>query len=90
MTVAAILLAIVSSGVALVALWTARGVGHRLRLMNQSHWELRYEHSKLKARIDRLAPEAPGDDAPPPASPDGSQTTFVPLKSVRSRPDAGS
>ena len=83
MTTFTLSFALVSLGVALFALWTARGIGHRLRLMNQSYWELRYEHSRLKARVDRLAPESAEERraAPPPAG----EVAFVPLSSVTRR-----
>jgi hypothetical protein len=91
-TALTILVALASLGVGLFALWTARGVGRRLRLMNQSHWELRYEHSRLKARVDRLAPEAADEgDAPrrpaPPAP--AGEVAFVPLASVKRRDPGG-
>jgi hypothetical protein len=58
--------------------------------MNQTLWQLRYEHSRLRARLDRLAPEDPGNDPadPRPAAPAGEDGSFVPLESVKRRRDA--
>jgi hypothetical protein len=66
---------------ALAAFARARHVSKRLERMSESYWELRYELSQLRARVNRLDPEpqAPGSEpaqAPP-------ATAFVPLSSLK-------
>ena len=66
---------------AVAALARARHVSKRLERMSESYWELRYELSQLRARVNRLDP-----DQPPPAS-EAAQavpaTAFVPLSSLK-------
>jgi hypothetical protein len=66
--------------VAVAALVKARRLAKRLERLTESYWELRYEHGQLRARVNRLDPEAP---APAPAAPATSTTAFVPLSSLR-------
>jgi hypothetical protein len=47
--------------------------------MSQSYWDLRYEHERLRARVEGGAPPEPARE---PALPKAG-TTFVPLSSVR-------
>jgi hypothetical protein len=64
---------------AVVALSVARRTKRRLDQLQQSYWDLRYEHGRLKAQVQRLDPETPAEPAPsPPAS-----TTFIPLSSLK-------
>jgi hypothetical protein len=66
---------------AVAALARARHVAKRLERMSESYWELRYEISQLRARVNRLDPEPP-----PPAgesAPVAAQTAFVPLSSLK-------
>ena len=73
LTVAALVLA--------VSTWAkARRLAKRLERLTESYWELRYELGQLRARVNRLDPEAP----PPgePAVPAGA-TAFVPLSSLK-------
>ena len=72
------------AGVALLtALWAlakARRATRRLDQLQQSYWDLRYEHGRLRAQVKRLDPEeaqAPEQAAPDPA------TTFIPLSSLK-------
>jgi hypothetical protein len=71
------------AGVALlIALWAlakARRAMRRLDQLQQSYWDLRYEHGRLRAQVKRLDPEAV--DAEPPAA--DPATTFIPLSSLK-------
>lgn len=72
------------AGVALlVALWAlakARRAAKRLDQLQQSYWDLRYEHGRLKGQVKRLDP----DDADPPAEPANTPSqTFIPLSSLK-------
>ncbi len=66
--------------VALVALTSARRARRRLDQLQQSYWDLRYEHGRLKAQVQRLDPET---TAEPPAAPAEASTTFIPLSSLK-------
>ena len=71
------------AGVALlIALWAlakARRASRRLDQLQQSYWDLRYEHGRLKAQVQRLDPETPAE----PAAPAEASTTFIPLSSLK-------
>jgi hypothetical protein len=67
----------------LTALWAlakARRAGRRLDLLQQSYWDLRYEHGRLRAQVKQLDPEEAA--AAQPAAPDPA-TTFIPLSSLK-------
>jgi hypothetical protein len=64
---------------AVAALLAVRRAKRRLDQLQQSYWDLRYEHGRLKAQVQRLDPEAP-EDPPTPAQ---SSTTFIPLSSLK-------
>jgi hypothetical protein len=75
------------AGVALlIALWAlakARRAGRRLDQLQQSYWDLRYEHGRLRAQVKRLDPdEAEAAPAPVAAAADPA-TTFIPLSSLK-------
>ena len=70
--------------VAVAALARARRLAKRLERLTESYWELRYEHGQLRARVNRLDPEAAPAEVAPTAS-RGSTTAFVPLSSLRGR-----
>jgi hypothetical protein len=75
-----VLLAAVALLVALVALASARRARQRLDQLQQSYWDLRYEHGRLKAQVKRLDPEEaqePDQTAAP------QSTTFIPLSSLK-------
>jgi len=64
-----------------IAAWAkTRRLARRLERLTESYWELRYEHSQLRARVSRA-----GLDETAPAEPArGSGTTaFVPLSSLK-------
>jgi hypothetical protein len=71
---------------ALAAWLRAAHLSRKVERLTQAYWELRYAHGQVRARLDRLDPQA-GADAPttPPAG------NFVPLSSLvtagRSVPD---
>jgi len=71
------------TGAALVlagaALLVARRQSKRLERLTESYWELRYEHGQLRARVNRIDPEA--QSAPTPA--DAPATNFIPLSSLK-------
>jgi hypothetical protein len=72
--------------VALAAWAKARRLAKRLERLSESYWELRYEHGQLRARVNRLDPDAgPASDAAPAGSPG---TAFVPLSSLKTREPA--
>lgn len=72
------------AGVALlVALWAltkARRAARRLDQLQQSYWDLRYEHGRLKSQVKRLDPE---EVAPAPPAADTPSQTFIPLSSLK-------
>jgi hypothetical protein len=67
--------------VAVAALVKARRLAKRLERLTESYWELRYEHGQLRARVNRIDPEAPSDAPGVPTTP--GATAFVPLSSLR-------
>jgi outer membrane murein-binding lipoprotein Lpp len=66
---------------AVAALARARHVAKRLERMSESYWELRYEISQLRARVNRLDPEQPA--AASESASAAPQTAFVPLSSLK-------
>lgn len=68
--------------VALAAHARARRLSRRLETLTQTYWELRYEHSRLKAQVTRLDPEAQPPAAEP-ASAGAPTVGFVPLSSLK-------
>ena len=75
-----VLLAAVALIVALVALASARRTRRRLEQLQQSYWDLRYEHGRLKAQVKRLDPEEAQE---PEAAAAPASTTFIPLSSLK-------
>lgn len=73
------------AGVALlIALWAlarARRASRRLDQLQQSYWDLRYEHGRLRAQVKRLDPDE-AEAVAAPAAPDPA-TTFIPLSSLK-------
>jgi hypothetical protein len=73
------------AGVALlIALWAltkARRATRRLDQLQQSYWDLRYEHGRLRAQVKHLDPDE-AQTAAEPAAPDPA-TTFIPLSSLK-------
>jgi len=73
------------AGIALlIAFWAltkARRATRRLDQLQQSYWDLRYEHGRLRAQVKRLDPEE-AEAAAEPAAPDPA-TTFIPLSSLK-------
>ena len=67
---------------ALVALGLARRANRRFDALNQSYWELRYDFTRLRARVSRLDPEEKEEAAPPQAP---TQVAFVPLSSMKKK-----
>ena len=68
----------------LIALWAlakARRAARRLDQLQQSYWDLRYEHGRLRAQVKRLDPEEAARISEP-AAPDPA-TTFIPLSSLK-------
>lgn len=65
---------------ALLAFLTARRTARRLERLTETYWELRYEHGQLRARVNRLDPEAKAPESAPPGQP---STSFVPLSSLK-------
>ena len=67
--------------VALVALTSARRARRRLDQLQQSYWDLRYEHGRLRAQVKRLDPDEAEAVAEPAAA--ETVTTFIPLSSLK-------
>jgi len=82
------LLAAAAAVVAVAAWARIRRIARRLERLTESYWELRYEHGQLRARVNRLDPEAstPAAAGAPPAGIAG--TAFVPLSSLKAREPA--
>jgi hypothetical protein len=75
------LLATIAVAIATVALLRARRMSKQLARLTESYWELRYDYGQLRARVQRLDPDAPpvpDTPAQPPAP-----ATFVPLSSLK-------
>jgi hypothetical protein len=65
---------------ALAAFARARSLAKRMERMSESYWEVRYELSQLRARVNRVDPlQTPAADPAPPAA----TTAFVPLASLK-------
>jgi len=76
------LLAGAALAVAAAALTKARRAAKRLERLTESYWELRYEQSQLRARLNRVDPEESRPDHEP--SPTGAgSTAFIPLSSLK-------
>ena len=65
---------------ALAAVASVRRLRRRLEQLQQSYWDLRYEHGRLKAQVKRLDPDAPAETAEPAPA---ASTTFIPLSSLK-------
>jgi hypothetical protein len=72
--------------VAALALFSARRLSRRLDTLTQSYWELRYDYTRLRSQVSRLDPEQVDETAAAPAAP----VTFVPLSSMKKKPDSPS
>jgi len=72
---------LVVGALALAAWLQVRRLKRRLDQLNHSYWELRYEHTRLRAAVDRLD----RSDALPVSEPEPRQgdVGFVPLSSLR-------
>ena len=68
--------------IAIVALASARRSSRKLEALTQSYWELRYDFTRLRSRVQQLDPEP---DEPPPAPASSSTVTFVPLSSMKKK-----
>ena len=67
---------------ALFALARARRTATRLQRLTESYWELRYEHTQLRARVTALEPPQ-GDADRDTGSRQTGGTAFVPLSSLK-------
>ena len=74
------LLSAVALAVALAAFASVRRLRRRLEQLQQSYWDLRYEHGRLKAQVKQLDPGAQAE-TPEPAP--AASTTFIPLSSLK-------
>lgn len=78
------LVSAVALAVALAAFASIRRLKRRLEQLQQSYWDLRYEHGRLKAQVKRLDPEVAAEtpaESPEPAP--AASTTFIPLSSLK-------
>jgi hypothetical protein len=67
---------------ALLALARARRTATRLQRLTESYWELRYEHTQLRARVTALEPPQGGASRDAESRQTGG-TAFVPLSSLK-------
>jgi hypothetical protein len=69
---------------AVVALLRVRRLSRSLEAVTQSYWELRYEYTRLRARVSEIDPEEPPAEpgAVPPPTP---SVSFVPLSAIRKK-----
>ena len=67
--------------IALAAVSIARRTRRRLDQLQQSYWDLRYEHGRLRAQVKRLDPDEAEAVAEPAAA--ETVTTFIPLSSLK-------
>jgi hypothetical protein len=78
------LVSAVALAAALAAFASIRRLKRRLEQLQQSYWDLRYEHGRLKAQVKRLDPEVAAEapaESPEPAP--AASTTFIPLSSLK-------
>jgi hypothetical protein len=68
---------------AVAALVSARRLSRRLDALTQSYWELRYDYTRLRARVERLDPEQ--NEPEPTPVPGASSVTFVPLSTMKKK-----
>jgi hypothetical protein len=75
-------IAVVGALAALGAWLQTRRLRRRLDVLNQAYWELRYEHTRLRAAVSRLDPAVQREEPaePPPAD---AGVSFVPLSTLR-------
>jgi hypothetical protein len=76
-------LALLAVLLAVAALVSARRLSRRLDALTQSYWELRYDYTRLRARVERLDPEQ--NEPEPTAAPGASSVTFVPLSTMKKK-----
>ena len=69
--------------IALVALVRAGRASRRLDQLQQSYWDLRYEHGRLRAQVKRLDPDEAPAGAAESEAPADPATTFIPLSSLK-------
>ena len=69
---------------AAVALVWVRRVSRGLNELKQSYWELRYEYTRLRARVSQLDPDE-AEAEPPPSPPSTPSVSFVPLSAIRKK-----
>jgi hypothetical protein len=77
--------AAVALSVAVGAWMRAGRVKRKLDAVNQSYWELRYDFTRLRSQVARLDLDDPEQQEAAPPEPPATQTTFVPLSSVKRR-----
>jgi hypothetical protein len=79
------LLTVAAVVVATVALIRARRANKRLERLTETYWELRYDHGQLRARLDRLEPQAPASqtDGQSAQAAKSGNVQFVPLSSLK-------
>jgi hypothetical protein len=68
---------------ALVTYSANRRLSRRVDQLTRSYWELRYEHGRLRSRLERLDPEEPAHGAPDPRAASESPMAFVPMSSLK-------
>ena len=66
---------------AVAALLKARQLARRLERLTESYWELRYDHAQLRARLNRIDPDASAAAPDPPRQ--SGTTAFVPLSALK-------
>jgi uncharacterized membrane protein YjgN (DUF898 family) len=64
-----LVLAAAGALVALVAMVRVAAMSRRFAALSQSHWELRFEFARLRARVAKLDGGPSGETEPDPAGP---------------------
>ena len=77
------LLTAVALATAAAALVKTRRLARRLERLTESYWELRYEHGQLRARLNRIDPDADASVAAADTPRPSGVTAFVPLSSLK-------
>ena len=77
------LLTAVALATAAAALVKTRRLARRLERLTESYWELRYEHGQLRARLNRIDPDADASAAATETPRPAGVTAFVPLSSLK-------
>lgn len=68
---------------AVAALVRVRRLSRALDALTQSYWELRYEYTRLRARLAEIDPDSAHEPEPTPVP--TPSVSFVPLSAIRKK-----